>query len=163
MEKEIKKSNNDEEKIKIAKLLTQLALIKNAERSENQLAAMAGYLGNHFSFGQISLASEYLLQSSKYFPDISEYFQILKPIKSLEQNAMDYVLKMKELMREHPTYSQYTSICKIYGEHVLLEIVKKIGWNDSLTIKDRDLLEIIKALINKPELYLKTTHKQLEQ
>jgi hypothetical protein len=76
---------------------------------------------------------------------------------------MDFLLKTKMLVREHPTYSQFTSICKIYNEEVLLEIVKNVGWNDLLAMRDRELLEIIKMLINRPSLYLKTTNKQLER
>lgn len=159
METKDKKSS---EKIKIAQLLTKLAILKNAERSEHQIAAMAGYLGDHFSFSHISHASEYLLQRSKFFPDISEYFNLLDPLKTLDQEAYIVLLAYRKLMNDIPNFAPFKQHCTIFGFNTNLAILDVVGWNKSLEIKDRELMEVIKGILNRPEFYLKTTQKKLE-
>src|ERR1022692_3934471 len=82
------------EQLKTAKLLAQLCLMFNQTRTEDQLAAYASYLCKHFTFKQISYASEKILQRNTFFPQISDFFTVLDPVCDKDKEAL---MKYEEL------------------------------------------------------------------
>jgi len=131
---------------KIARLLQQLAIIKNADRSEAQLAAMAKYLSNHFTYEEIAKASEHILQRSPYFPGIDSFFSILKPLESVESRAISLKYELKQVISDSGfnflTFKQMAS-------PVLLDFVSIVGWKGSHDIYDKEAVELFKTIINK--------------
>ena len=148
-------------RLKIARMLQQLAIMKNQERSEKQIAAMSEYLNKHFSFEELSRASEYLLQRSPYFPDISEYFKILKPVKTQESMAIELRSELEQSIRDAGfSFKNFKEIAK----PELLEFVKIVGWEKATKIYDKDAIEIFKSIVNTKNYYLGgNSEKQINQ
>lgn len=136
---------------KIAEILNKLAILKNQVRTPEQLVAMATYLSKHFYIKEISKASEYFLQRSPYFPNIDNFFSVLKPVKSIDQLAIE---KRAEFIEEMRAYNFDYAKLMAFGRKESLEFVRLVGWDKAQTIYEKDALEIFKGILNKPEFYL---------
>lgn len=139
--------------IGIAKLLLQLAIVKHQERSEKQIAAMASYLGKHFSYEEISKASEYFLQRSPFMPGIHDFFSILRPIETLEQRAINLCSEFEMAMKAAGGNYQYF-ICNNRSEFV--RFVVDHGFNECQKMFKKDMIEAMKSIINSPDFFLDT-------
>jgi hypothetical protein len=139
-------NKNKETILKIAKLLQQLAIIKNADRSENQLAAMAKYLAGFFTFEQVSQASEEILQRSPYFPGIDSFFSILKPLESPEARAIILKYELKQTIADSGfNFIRFKEIAK----PEIMQLVEIVGWKGSQEIYDKEAIELFKTIISK--------------
>ena len=136
--------------ITIAKILTKLCLIMNAERSELQLATMAGYLSKFFTCEEVSKASEYILQRNKFFPSVADYFSILKPSNTIEQSAIMAVEGLKSKVISH---NNWVELKPKLDEHEK-SFVSIVGYANILSIHKLEAVKIFETILNKPEFYL---------
>lgn len=154
MEREVEIDNQDSLRVKktrVGTLLMRLAAVKNQERTGEQIVAMTEYLCKHFSFREIADASEYFLQRSPYFPTVDAYFEILRPIKTVEQRALELRSDFDNLVKS-VSFSYKEFIAKATPE--LKQFVDKVGWEKAQKIYEKDALEIFKSIINNPEFHL---------
>lgn len=135
---------------KITEILNKLAILKNQVRTPEQLIAMATYLGKYFTVLEISKASEYFLQRSPYFPNIDSFFSVLKPTKSIEQQAIEKRFDLLTDLRNYPDYTSFLAFARPES----IEFVRVVTWDRAQTIYEKDALEIFKGILNKPEFYL---------
>lgn len=143
----------DDNKIKIAKLLLQLAIVKNVERTEKQIAATAEYLSKHFEYEEISNVCEYNLQRSPYFPNLCDFFNILRPMGTVDQRAIEL-------------YGEFQTAITASGGNYhffiqnnrpeLIQFVTDFGWQNSQSMFKKDALEIFKKIVDTPSFYLST-------
>jgi len=139
--------------INVAKLLCHLAIVKNVERTEKQIAAYAEYLVKYFSYDEISKASEYILQRSPYFPGINDYFTILRPIGTLDQRALELTGEFEMAIKTSAGNYHYF-IQNNRSE--LVQFVTDYGFNECQKMYKKDMIEAFKSIINKPSFFLDT-------
>lgn len=138
-------------KINIAKALCRLAVVKNQERSDTQIAAYSEYLSKHFSYEQIVEACEYFLQRKPFFPDISEFFNLLRPLRTLEQVAIQLPYEVRQAIEESGfNYGKF----HLRARADMIEYVKRVGWSEVHKIYAKDAVEIARSILNNPKFYL---------
>lgn len=70
----------EEKFLKIAELLTQLALLKGSVKGEKEIAFMAKYLMKDFNALDIQKACGYFAKRVERFPDVSAFYNLICPI-----------------------------------------------------------------------------------
>lgn len=135
----------NEKAMQIAKILTQLALIMNQVREEKQIAAMAAYLSKHFTIEEIKRVSEYTLQKSKFFPAISDFFEMCKPVMTFEQKAILAYEKLHQDLRDFQIYQDFINS----ADETSIDFIGATSWSSAISISRRDAIEIFKIILKR--------------
>lgn len=71
---------SEENFLKIAELLTQLAVLKGVVKGEKEIAAMSKFLMRDFSHADIQRACGYFAKRFERFPDVAAFYNLICPI-----------------------------------------------------------------------------------
>lgn len=89
---------NQKEKdfLEVCKMLTHLAVLKNHKTEEKQIALMAKFLLTEISCDDISKTCSFLAKRKELFPDVACFFNIIAPMKSIEELAEEEISQLLE-------------------------------------------------------------------
>lgn len=91
---------NEKDFISVCHMLTQLAILKDKKVEEKQIALMAKYLLTELTFSDISTACSFLAKRKERFPDVSDFFNLVAPMQTVDEIAEREIGGLMSMVRD---------------------------------------------------------------
>lgn len=135
--------DNEKDFVTVCEALTRLAILKNTSIEEKVIAVMSKTLLRDLSKEEILGSCEYLLKRVPRFPDIADFYNLIKPAQTPEDIAEREVSGLIEIIKGG--YDNYKKSGTKMTD-IQREILSTRGWDNLAAASVKDLEKIRTSL-----------------
>ena len=123
---------NDKDFVETANALTKLAILKQHKIEEKAIAIMAKFLLSELKKEDIFRCCSYFAKREKWFPDVSEFMNLVCPAKSLDEVAETEIGGIMKSIKDGAYNRLNFSVTQ-------LDLLDKWNWSMLAQMKQADL------------------------